>query len=238
MKNINTAKYEEIISSVLIDDREKSRIDYALSQYSSFNPVKCHLDIGDYIFVGSNGLKVVWEYKWGNDFLTSINSGHLHNQVYDMAHNFDYCFVMVESENLREEMQSLYFHSGIDMSFSQVNGAIAEYSTIATVLQTQTRYQAFDLMMRTSAKLILNRPWKYNYGKKSTNWALNILSSMRGLDNKAEVICRTLNLHTLDDVLNLDKEQLVSVKGVGDKLADKILKNIGEGRSHELQNKN
>lgn len=225
---INTSKYEDVISKVLIDDREKDRIEYAFKQYSSFNPTKCHLDYGDYIFIGENGIKVIFEYKTGNDFLNSINNEthHLHNQVYDMITNEDYTFVIVECTDLMHEVDVHYFNTGISISLQQINGAISEYSTVSSVLNVQTQYQAFDLMMRIASKIILEKPYRYRFGKKSTNQALNWLSSMKGLDNTAENICKTLNVKTLDDLFKLTKEDLMTVDLVGEKTAEKILNNI------------
>lgn len=232
MRQINCKNYVGTITSVLVDDRENKRIDYALEQYAPLNPLKCHLDIGDYIFVGNNGIKVVWEYKTGSDFLNSINSetNHLHNQVYEMTREFDYTFVIVQSMDLVQEVDELYYSSGVSMSLPQINGAIADYCVESTVLNVQTQYQAFDLMMRVAGKIIKQKPLRYKYGKKSTNSALNYLSAIKGLDSKAEIICRTLNLKSLNDLMRLNKDRLLDVKGVGDKLADKIL-----GELHGLQ---
>lgn len=116
------------------------------------------------------------------------------------------------------------------MSLPQINGAIADYCVESTVLNVQTQYQAFDLMMRVAGKIIKQKPLRYKYGKKSTNSALNYLSAIKGLDSKAEIICRTLNLKSLNDLMSLNKDRLLEVKGVGDKLADKIL-----GELHGLQ---
>ena len=225
---VNTTKYQSVIESVLIDDREQNRKDYAMKQYASFNPLICHLEYGDYIFVGYNGVKVVFEYKTGSDFLNSINSEthHLHNQVFEMITNEDYTFIIVECPDMLHELDELYFSTGISISLQQINGAIAEYCTVSTILETQTQYQAFDLMMRVAGKIITEKPYRYKFGKKSTNWALNILGGMKGLEKTAEKIVRELDLHTLEDILNLTKEDLVSVDGIGEKKAEKILKNI------------
>ena len=225
---INTGKYKDVISNVLIDDRENKRIEYALKQYKDFNPLKSHLDVGDYIFVGNNGRKVVFEYKTGSDFLNSINdeNHHLHNQVYDMVTNFDYTFVMVECADLMQQADELYYSTGISMSLPQINGAISEFSTVSTVLQAQTQYQAFDLMMRTSAKIIQDKPYSYKYGKKTTNSALNYLGAIKGVDNYAEIICRKLDLHTHKDLMKLTLADLTSIKGIGEKKAEKIIKQL------------
>ena len=225
MQKVKIDKYIDIIDSVLIDNRENKRVEYSLSQFSDLNPVVCQLSVGDYIFVGKNGIKVVWEYKTGNDFINSITdeNHHLHNQVYDMVTNFDYTFVLVQSEDLRAVLDELYYATGVSVSLQQVNGAISEFSTVSTLLQVQTQYQAFDLMVRTSAKIIQQKPYRYKYGRKSTNSALNYLSAIKGLDNKAETICRQLRLHSLSDLLELTINDLVQVDGIGRKTAEKII---------------
>lgn len=225
MQKVKIDKYIDIIDSVLIDNRENKRVEYSLSQFSDLNPVVCQLSVGDYIFVGKNGIKVVWEYKTGNDFINSITdeNHHLHNQIYEMVTNFDYTFVLVQSEDLRAVLDELYYATGVSVSLQQVNGAISEFSTVSTLLQVQTQYQAFDLMVRTSAKIIQQKPYRYKYGKKSTNSALNYLSAIKGLDSKAETICRQLRLHSLSDLLELTINDLTSVDGIGRKTAEKII---------------
>jgi ERCC4-type nuclease len=228
MVNINIGKYENLISHVFIDDRENVRKDFALKQYASLNPSIKHLDIGDYIFKNSDGLEVVFEYKTGSDFLSSINSEthHLENQVYNMVTNFDYAFVIVECVDLMHELDEFYFSTGINMSLSQINGAIAEFTVNSTVLFVQTQYQAFDLMMRVAGKIFMNKPLRYKYGKKSTNAALNYLSAIKGLDSKAQDICRTLDLKTLQDLHDLSLEDLELVDGIGKKTAAKIINEL------------
>lgn len=236
---INTKNYEGIIIDVAIDDRENDRMDYAMEQYAPFNPHIEHLDIGDYIFKGENGIEVVVEYKQDSDFISSVvGSEHLHNQTYDMVTNYEYSFIMVQCNDLRAELNNHYYKTGQDISFSQLNGAIAQFNTVSTVLFAQTRYQAFDLMMRQSGKLILQKPMKYKFGKKTKNSALNYLSAIKGLDKRAEEICNELDLKTLNDLLNLEIDDLTKVKGVGSKKAEMILKNLKGDDLHGQRKKN
>lgn len=229
MQKITTKKYEPYISKVYIDTRENDRKDFAMEQYAPFNPSIEQLDIGDYIFQSNNDKYVVFEYKTGSDFLNSISdeNHHLSNQVYHMVTNFDYTFVIVQTEDLMGDMDELYYSTGISMSLPQVNGAIAEFCTSSTVLFVQTQYQAFDLMMRVAGKIFMNSPIRYKYGKKSSNSALNYLGAIKGLDKLAVPICRTLNLRTKSDLDNLTKKDLMKVDKVGSKKADKILAELG-----------
>ena len=236
--NINTKSYEGVIAEVIIDSRELDRRDYALEQYAPFNPSVELLDCGDYLFRGVNGVEVVVEYKQDSDFISSVvGSEHLHNQTYDMITNYEYSFIMIQCNDLRSELNNHYYKTGQDISFSQLNGAIADFNTVSTVLFAQTRYQAFDLMMRTAGKLIQQKPFKYKFGKKSKNSALNYLSAIKGLDKRAEEICNTLDLRTLEDLLNLEIDDLTQVKGVGSKKAEMIIRNL-RSDLHGQQTKN
>lgn len=224
---INTKNYEGVISKVLIDDRENDRKNYAMVQYAPFNPSIEHLEVGDYIFIGNNGVKVAIEYKKDGDFINSITeNNHLHNQTYEMVTNFDYTFILCECKDLRAELNKLYYSTGKDVSFQQLNGAIASFNTVSTVLFAQTEYQAFDMMMRQAGKLIQQKPFLYKFGKKTSNSALNYLSAIKGLDKRAEDICNHCNLHSLKDLMNLTMEDLTEVKGIGKMKAKMILKQI------------
>ena len=227
---INTTKYEKIIEKVEIDDRENDRIDYAMEQYAPFNPIKKHLQEGDYIFTGYNGTKVCFEYKTADDFLTSINhqDNHLHNQVFHMIHEYDYNFVVIQAKDLMKTNTDRFYKSGVNVSLQEINGAISELSMVCSVLQVQTQFQAFDLMMRTAGKVIDDKPYLYKFGKKSPNTALNYLNSMHGLKNKAYDIVTTLDLRTKKDLDKLTLKKLMEVDGIGEITAKMILAELGE----------
>lgn len=222
-------KYLKLIESIQIDDREQDRIDYAMEQYALFNPTVEHLDMGDYIFTGYNGVKVAVEYKTGSDFLTSINreDNHLYNQLYRMIHEFDYNFIMVECEDLGKLCTKRYYQTGLNTSVQEINGAISTFNTVATVLQSQTRFGAFDLMLRMAGKVIENKPYLYKFGKKSHNTALNYLNSIHGLNNKANDIVEALGLRTKKDLDNLTVNDLTNVNGIGKVTAEMIIGELG-----------
>ena len=225
---INTRSYEKIIKSVLIDDREQDRKDEAMEQFASFNPSIEHLRFGDYIFTGYNGVQVCVEFKTGNDFLTSIDrtTNHLHNQVYDMIHEFDYHFVLIEVEDLNKLCTKRYYQTGLNTSIQEINGVISDLDTVTTVLTSQTRFGSYDLMMRFAGKLIQQKPFMFKYSKKETNAALNYLTAIKGLDKQAIDIVETLNLRTWNDLNNLTIEKLCKVEGIGKVKAANILAEI------------
>ena len=229
MTEINTKQYEGIITSVAIDDRENTRKDYAMEQYAPFNPHIEHLEFGDYIFAGKNGVEVCIEYKTGSDFISSIDhqTNHLHNQIFHNIQEYDFTFVVIECEDIKKQLNDLYYSTGLTTTLAEINGAISTLNMVTTVCQTQTRYQAFDFMMRQSAKAIMQKPFLYKHNRKTGNPALNYLASIHGIENRAEAICSKLHLRTLDDLLKVTKEQLMTVDLVGDKTAEKILFELG-----------
>ena len=109
------------------------------------------------------------------------------------------------------------------MGINQVNGSIADFTMNSTVLFVQTQYQAFDLMMRVSGKIFINKPLRYKYGKKTRNSALNYLTSIRGIGSKAEIIVNTYNLNSLNDLMTLTPEMLMEIDGIGENTSKRII---------------
>ena len=225
---IHTKNYEKTIAKVLIDDREQDRKDFVMEQYAPFHPSIKHLDVGDYIFIGYNGVKIAVEYKTVNDFLTSIDpaENHLHNQVYRMVQDYDYCFVMVECKDLNKALTKRFYQTGINTTVQQVNGAVTDLDMVSTVLWSQDTFGAFDCLMRMAGKVIENKPFLWKFGRKSTNTALNYLNCIHGLRNKATDIVKTLDLHTKKDLDNLTVDDLMLVDGIGKATAMKIINEL------------
>jgi len=220
LNKLNANEYKKVIKEVHIDDRENSRAD--------LNPSIQRLKYGDYVFFGNNGESIGVEFKTGEDFLSSIDpsTNHLHNQVYNMIHEFDYTFVIIECENLSKVATKRFYQTGINVSIQQINGVISELNTVSTVLFSQTSFQTADLLMRTAGKMIQQKPFLWKFGKKSPNSALNYLNSIHGLKNTAVDIVETLNLRTWKDLDNLTVKDLMKVDGIGKVKAMNIINEI------------
>lgn len=215
------------MKKVIIDDREGGRIRYAqLDAYDDLETEVKHLEYGDYIFVGYNDTKVCFEYKTGTDFLASVYANRLHNQVAQNIRVYDYTFVMVEAFNLEKLMQKFYYQTGITLDSHRINGAVAKINTVSTVLFAQTREAAFDLMYRQAYKIINNKPFLYKFGKKNNNPIINYLASIKGVSNQAETIVHTLNIRTLEELLNITEEDLTPIHGIGETRAKQIIQKI------------
>ena len=83
-------------------------------------------------------------------------------------------------------------------------------------------------MEKQAKKCFDNKTIHKSLKKVTKNSAMNYLvNCCYGVGTKtAENITGDLKLFTLQDLLNLDKELLLTVNGVGEKTADRILSNI------------
>ena len=91
---------------VLIDTREKDRVDSATKYYTKqgLDVSVEELPVGDYVFDN----KVCFELKMMNDFIKSIQDHRVFNQSIDMAETYDYNFVIiVGNESTRAKYLSI-----------------------------------------------------------------------------------------------------------------------------------
>ena len=82
--------------------------------------------------------------------------------------------------------------------------------------------------MKQAQKCLQDKPIVKKFPRKDKNVCFNWLCYCNyGINaKKATAIVETLELHTLSDLQNLTKEQLLSVDGIGEKNAIRILEAI------------
>ena len=213
---------------LLMDDREmKKRLIWVQDNYPQLNPSITHLDVGDYHYLLKDGRRVIFEYKTGADFLKSIRDGHLHNQVYDLATTCDWHFIMVCVGSWNQLFKELYYRAGVEYDISDVMGAIASFNRFTTVIVMHSRRDCFDMMLRQARKIEQDRLLAPKTPKKSKNPAVNYLLGLHGVsDETVKNIMDAFKPTSLQDLLNLTKEDLVSIDGIGTKRSEMILQNI------------
>ena len=209
--------------SLVIDSREQSRIPIAKEYYESQGlkvSVK-ELNTGDYLFDN----KVVFEFKVWSDFMASITDGRLWNETIKQMETYPIHFVVIHGTN--RDYLDAYAHNGLEDK--HINGAIARLLTFTKIIRgTGTLTDTFELMKITAEKCLDDKTLVRQFGTKSINPAFNVLAycvdDIKG--ERAKKIVQTLNLKTIHDVTNLTYDDLVTVPGIGDVLAKKILKAI------------
>lgn len=179
------------------------------------------LPTGDYIFND----QVVMEFKVWSDFMSSITDGRLWNESQKQMEHYRLHFVVLHGTN--RDYQEAFRHNGLEDKM--ITGAIARLLTYTKIIRgTGTLTDTFELMRVTAEKCLDNKTLTKQFGTKSINPAFNVLAytvdDIKG--ERAKAIVNHLKLKTIQDVCNLTYEQLISVPGIGDILANKILKAI------------
>jgi DNA excision repair protein ERCC-4 len=216
-----------------IDSREKERILYAKDFFHNYYPVAVELETGDYMFENlSNDDCVIFEYKTIKDFIGSVSDGRIFEQVKRMNEEFDWSFIVIEgtiddlhNENRRRMIQK---HTGKPFCLNQYYSAIARLNCYTTVMQCNSQAQAFNYMEKQALKIFDTEPLSKHFKKDSDNPAVNYLAGIQGVNYKtAELIISAFNINSLRDLLNIvENEDLTLVKGIGEKKARLIEKNI------------
>ena len=214
----------EEITKIYVDYRENQRITFAQEKYKKYKPIVVNMDYGDYLFQGNKDNQVLFEYKTTDDFFNSIRNNHLYNQTLEASTQYDFQFIIVQCYSIQDAINQYYYNTGIDLTIPQINGAISSLNKFSTVLFAQDMESAFDLMERQATKILEDKPLAWKYGKKSTNPALNFLGSIKGLSKQAHLLCKKLNLNSLEDLMELTEQDLLNVDGIGKKKAQVILK--------------
>ena len=215
---------------VLIDSRESDRIRPALFFFSINNNVSVvELETGDYIFQDGDK-EVVFEYKTMPDFINSVTEGRVFNQAIDQQRLFPNHFVIIEGtdEDRKRLTDELYYTTGMNFTKTQFYGAIARLNTFTTVLRVPNRKTAFEVMEQQAKKCFDDKTIAKTFPKSEGNSAFRYLCyCCQGVGSKtAEKIVGELNLNNLEDILNLKKDDLMTIHRIGESTAETILSQV------------
>lgn len=214
----------------IIDSREKDRIKQAekLCKEKGIDYDVRRLNSNDYIFFDGNK-SVGFEFKEIKDFVASVANGKIFRQVTES--DTDFTFVIVSS--YRDLSQALFKHNLFSkQQMYGVDGAIARLNLLCNgvwVENSPVFKKCFDKMVLQAEKCFNTKHYssKMEVRKTDNSAVVNYLTSIKGVSNKTALnICSNLKLTTLEDLLRVNKEMLVSIDGIGSKTADKIMEAI------------
>lgn len=205
-----------------IDTREpKSRRFKALCEYKDHEVEIKQLESGDYVFND----EVAFEYKTISDFASSIIGNRIFKQIQRQlqTYKFNYiCIVGNERDKLDAFVQMNTYSS---FSRKRYENAILSLSAYATIIYADNEEEALERMLYVAKHTLAEKMMKPV--KISKNTAVNYLSSIDHINVKtATKIVEELKIKTLKDLVGLKKKDLLKVKGVGDKTANRILESI------------
>ena len=213
---------------IQIDNREQNRIKSATEYYKKqgLEVEVTELEIGDYLFDN----KVVFEFKTINDFVSSIQNGKIFNQAINQAEKYDHHFVVIQGDEhsrAKALAMSRHYH---EITYFGYLGAIASLNRYTTVIESYSPHihEAYYRMMITAKKCLSTKPIVKKFPRKDKNTAFNFLCyCIYGINHKkAKAIVDTLELKSLNDLMNLNIDDLTNIEGIGEKTAQNILNNI------------
>ena len=210
---------------ITIDSREQKRINPATKYFKQqgYQVKVSQENTGDYIFND----QVAMEFKTWPDFISSITDGRLWNETQKQMENYNIHFLVLHGTN-RDYKQACQ-HTNLEEK--HINGSIARLLTYTKIIRgTGTLTDTLELMRVTAEKCLDNKTITRQFDTKTVNPAFNYLAyCIDGIKGeRAKTIVNTLKIETLSDLMELNVDKLTSVNGIGPKLAEKILKAIGE----------
>lgn len=220
---------------IYIDSRERERIVSAQKYFGHDNTEIKQLDVGDYIYKPNDSDKCcVCEVKQVHtDLFTSIQSRKLFRQVADMVLEFPIHYLLIvgnpEEEIIRNTIiknknPNYYWN----FTLEQWDGAYTSLQQVTQIVFAYNWERALKTMQLLFKKSTDNKNRIYNYLDKTENTAYNYISTIKRIGpSTAELVCEELGLKTWKDLDNLNRTDLLDIKGIKNKKADIIMNAIG-----------
>lgn len=232
------------MTDLIIDAREQKRIETAKNYFTPFADIEKvtveQLEVGDYIFT-NKGLTCGFEYKTSTDFLSSILNKRVFKECIGLRETVDYPFLIIEG-NIPYAKNKLYYSAQQTITNDQIQGAILRLRCILPVIIVKNplvpddkkdddlETLCFNEMYKQAQKAVDGKTpyYKELCADKHKNPAISLLMMQYGLSlTSAENIAEELNLNTQKQFFEFTKEELLSIKGIGEKKASRILKQRG-----------
>ena len=217
-----------------IDNRESNTRIHSASQFfqDKYSIETGSYPVGDFIFDN----KVCFEYKTANDIISSIIDGRVFRQVERMK-QYPFSFVIVVgnvAKTINERNESYWNRKNQVRQFTVRNylGALARLQIESKVIHVDNNQQAWTIMDFIVKKLLNNNPNIRGVDRPKATLSDPIatflsciyINDSQRLGIKTAVMIREyLHLESLKDLLDIEYDDLVKVKGVGVKTAKKIM---------------
>jgi len=198
---------------ILADRREKEVINYLKKLEATVNEME--LEVGDFILSDS---RVAVERKTHSDFISSIIDGRIFEQTKLMKENFSKPIVIIEGSSDRQ------------INENALKGAVASLIVDFNVslLNTKNPMDTAKTIYWIAKKEQIESKYSVSFkvGKKPKNveeLKERIVCSLPGIST---IISKRLleNFGTIEKIFTASEEELKKVKGIGEKLANKIRK--------------
>lgn len=182
------------------------------------------LPVGDYLL--SDTLCV--ERKEINDYVSSLTSGHLHAQLYDLSTNFEVSYLIVEgiiSEVL------MYRKIKREVYLSSLAGASLRRSSegkkgIVQIINLETAFDTAVFLKNLNERVGSNEPRIPRISRVKCGAGDQLIFIVSSLPGIGEIRAKKLLEHfgDLRRLVNADADEIASIRGIGTKTAREIQK--------------
>lgn len=213
------------------DSRKESAYQFFIDK--EYDVAVRKLPIGDFIF----DKKIVFEWKTANDMIASIMDGRVFKQAKRMR-QYPYHYIIVVG-NVFDEIKARYsdwenphyarYRKKGQRTFTVNNyiGGLANLYEQDSVIHVENQHQAFTLMWYMSQNILKKDRDAKSVDKpvcKMTDAVSTFLCCIDGVSVKTALLIKNhLKLETLKDLLDIEYEDLIKIKGVGKVTADKVM---------------
>jgi ERCC4-type nuclease len=223
---------------ILVDSREKSQIPKKLLDIGVKTQVVT-LAVGDYQILGDS-IQVVVESKSTSDYIGSIESGRLSNELTNMCENFDRSILAIHGNIVdalmhRNVKRSTYFHY---LAGCVVRGSESTGGSVS-VINFENDFD-FVLFLKTvdslvSSDNVYREPTAHRVkvppGEEQLYGIVGMFPPTCHIGKKRAAILLD-QFRSIKGITNATKEEIMKLDGFGETLATQIINHISKEKEH------
>lgn len=179
------------------------------------------LESGDYVFND----EVTFEYKTISDFINSVINKRIFKQITKQVDSYKYNYLIIVGNEKDKTDAFIEANQYTRFNRKRYDNSMLDLSSYVNIIYADDEIEALERMLYVAEKTLRNKISKPV--KVSKNPVINYLSCIDHINTgTASKIVKELNITNLKELLDLSKEKLMSVNGVGEKTANRILGGI------------
>jgi len=226
MKSIENSqcKKEIHMKTLYIDHREiptRKEVFTRFFEKKGFEVIEKQLEFGDYA-CGDCAI----EFKTHTDFIDSVYNTSVFNQIHELREKVKFPALLIEgSIRKARKMRQMAIVSDKCLRKSYIN-LHSKVPVFNSKNMNESCHYMLDFFKYCENDIHFGE--YHTYHKLTNEPVVNYLGGIKGVNSKYNIlsakIASKLKLQTLDDLMKITREDLLTVPGVGVRVANKIMK--------------